>query len=228
MDDVMDQDSASTELPLLPMSHFFLFECHRPYYAYFEVGHAFWDFFEATMYRAITATVKDALAKEIDLAHFEEIAAQKTCFAKIPIAAVCLRYQHPEKIAPWAEFADLFGRWHQMYNDFFDWRKDLEFQTRTYFLSEADRRRQQGESVTEWFLHTGLDWGRQTLNSWMAQLKSRAVSLDSPELMAYLGEREALLLERCEAVRLGLQTISQLLAALEEDADRRGSLGDKL
>jgi hypothetical protein len=215
IDDVMDRDNASFELALLPMLHFFLFECHRPYFAHFQVGHAFWDFFEATMFKGATVTVQDAVVQGIDLGHFEQITARKTCFAKIPIAAVCYKNDRPDLIAPWAEFVDLFGCWHQMYNDLFDWRRDLEFQIRTYFLSEADRRRQPSESVTEWFLREGFDWGRQTLISWMVQLKSRSADLGCPDLTAYLDEREALLLERCESVVLGLHALDQFLTTLK-------------
>jgi hypothetical protein len=214
IDDAMDKDNTSFELALLPMVHFFLYECHRPYYAHFTVGHAFWDSFEETMLKGVTVTAQDAVVQDIGLEHFEQITARKTCFVKIPIAAVCFRYERPDLIVPWAAFADQFGRWHQMYNDFFDWRKDLEFKTRTYFLSEADRRRRANESVTGWVLREGFDWGRQVLISWMVQLKSRGAELDCPALTAYLDKREALLLERCQTVAPILQTWNQLLTGL--------------
>jgi hypothetical protein len=220
IDDAMDQDNADFELELLPMLHFYLFECHRPYYAHFEVGHAFWDFFEATMFRGVTVTVQDAALQDIDLEHFERITARKTCFAKIPLAAVCYKCGRSDLIPRWAGFVDLFGRWHQMYNDLFDWRRDLESQTRTYFLSEADRRRQQDESVTKWVLREGFDWGTRVLISWMAQLKSCGAVLNCPDMATYLDECEALLLERCETTALGLCSIDQLLTEIERARTR--------
>ena len=106
-----------------------------------------------------------------------------------------------------------------MHNDLFDWRKDLEFQTRTYFLSEGDRRRQPSESITEWFVREGFDWGRQTLVSWMVQLRAQGADLDCPDLMAYLDEREALLREKCESVVPGLRSLGQLLETLKQSAE---------
>jgi hypothetical protein len=52
------------------------------------------------------------------------------------------------------------------------------------------------------------------LNTWMAELKEMAQDLQSPELRAYLEERETLSLERQAQVTVGFQNMARLLAAL--------------
>jgi hypothetical protein len=178
--------------------------------------HPFWDRFAATWYASAEVTIKDARAETIDCDHFVQVTAQKTGAVKIPITAVCHRYERPDLIAPWAQLVDLYGCWHQMYNDLFDWRKDLELQTHTYFLSEAGRRKAVAESVTDWVIREGFAWGIETLATWMAQLKDMSKGLDNPDVLAYLDAREALLSEEHKKIAPGLQSAAQLLAVLRQ------------
>jgi hypothetical protein len=215
IDNVMDGHT-TIEPQLLPVLSFFYTEFQRPYQRYFAAEHPFWDRFTTLWYASAQVTLQDACAAQIDRDHFLRVTAQKTCAVKIPVEAVCYRYERPDRIAPWAAFIDLFGCWHQMDNDLFDWRRDLELQTRTYFLSEAERRKEPGESVADWVIREGFAWGVEVLASWMAQLQEMGEELDTPGLSAYLKAREAMSSARQETVTAGLHAAAQLLAVLRQ------------
>jgi hypothetical protein len=220
IDNVMD-GHATVEPRLLPALGFFHTQFQVPYQRYFEHGHPFWQFFASVWFASADATIRDAGSTEIDREQFMRVAAQKTCAVKIPLAAVCFRCRRPDLIAPWSQFVDLFGCWHQMLNDLFDWRRDMEHDTPTYFLSEAGRRRgaaEQGsaESVAGWVMREGFEWGMDVLQAWLVELKALADNLGSPALAAYLNTREAMLLERRKQVDAGLQGMKSLLAVLQK------------
>ncbi|KPL22561.1 MAG: hypothetical protein AMJ93_06925 [Anaerolineae bacterium SM23_84] len=217
IDNLMD-GHATIELQILPALNFFYTEFQRPYQRYFAHEHPFWDHFTATWYASAEVTIRDARAETIDRDHFVQVTARKTCAVKIPVAAVCYRYERPDLIPPWAQLVDLFGCWHQMYNDLFDWRQDLERETHTYFLSEAERRKKPAESVTDWVIREGFAWGIETLAAWMAQLQAMSDELGSPDALAYLKTREAMLSERQKIVVAGLQSAAQLLTLLRQAA----------
>jgi hypothetical protein len=222
IDNLMDGHS-TVELQALPLLNFFYAEFQRPYQRYFAHMHPFWGHFTATWYASAEVTIRDAQAPSIDRDHFIRVTAQKTCAVKIPIAAVCFRYERPDVFSRWARLVDLFGCWHQMGNDIFDWRKDMEAQTETYFLSEAQRRKDPGESVADWFIREGFAWGVATCAEWMAELQSLAGELDSPDLLAYLKTREGMLSDRQKTVVGGLEGAAQLLALLRQAAATRSS-----
>ena len=64
---------------------------------------------------------------------FNEIAAQKTCAAKIPLAAVCYKYGRTDVLPAWSRFLERYGWWGQMLNDTFDWLKDSQNNGRNVF-----------------------------------------------------------------------------------------------
>jgi hypothetical protein len=134
MDNLMDGHT-DVELKLLPALSFFHTRFQSPYQRYFEHAHPFWDFFNTVWLHSAEVTMKDASLLDIDRTKFMQVTSQKTCAMKIPLAAVCYRYGLVDLITPWAEFVDLFGCWHQMWDDLFDWLKDLNSETNTYFLS---------------------------------------------------------------------------------------------
>lgn len=214
IDNLMDGD-ATVETNLLPALNIFHSQFQLPYQRYFEHDHPFWEFFCTVWFASADVTMQDASLTDIDRAHFTRVAAQKTCAVKIPLAAVCYRYDHPELVSPWAEFVNLFGCWHQMQNDLFDWRRDMQYQTRTYFLSEAERQKRSDETVAEWVVRGGFAWGVETLEVWMAKLRSLARRLASPDLGTYLEARESMMRKREEEVRHGLQNVAKLLALFE-------------
>jgi hypothetical protein len=211
IDNIMD-GHATVELKLLPALGFFHTQFQAAYQPYFKHDHPFWDFFTTVWFHSGEAAIKDASLTDIDEAQFEQVAAQKVCAAKIPLAAVCYRHERRDLIEPWARFVDLFGYWHQLFNDLFDWHKDYTRQTQTYFLSEAGRQRHVGEPVAGWVAREGFEWAIEKLQTRMSTLKRLAGDLQSPDLTAYLDTREAMLLKQKGEVAEGLQSIAKLMS----------------
>lgn len=207
--------NATVELNLLPALGLFHTQFQTPYQRYFEHDHPFWELFTSVWFTSADVTMVDASLTEVDRTQFMQVAAQKTCAVKIPMAAVCYRYEQPGLITPWAEFVELFGCWHQMRNDLFDWRRDLRNQARTYFLSEAERRKRPAETVAEWVVRDGFAWGLNNLEAWMSELKALARDLKSPELGAYLDLRDTMMGKQKEEVMDGLQNVAKLFALFE-------------
>jgi hypothetical protein len=156
----------------------------------------------------------DASLQGSNEALFRQVAAQKVCAARIPVAAVCYRNERPDLIGAWFPVVDLLGCWHQMLNDLLDWRKDMGHHNQTYFLSEAGRRKAEDEPVAAWVIREGFAWGCDLLHAWMAELKERAQHLPSADLLAYLEARDALFSEREAQIQAGFQNVARLLAAL--------------
>ena len=218
VDNLMD-GHATIERDVLPALHVFGAEFQRTYQGYFGSDHPFWQLFTQTWFHSAEVTLKDAGAVEIDREHFVAVTARKTEAVKIPIAAVCHRYERPGLIEVWREIVDLFGCWHQMSNDLFDWRKDLELGTPTYFLSEAARRGEPGEAVIGWVARERFGWAMQTLDDWMEELKGKARVIESPDLGDYLTMRESMLRERAHELAPGLQSATGLFGLLRNTSD---------
>ena len=210
IDNVMD-DRAETEIELLPATNFFHTRFQLAYQKYFDHNHPFWEYFTAIWLQSGQAAMEDITLAEIDEAQFRQISAQKVCAAKIPIAAVCYRNNRPDAIEPWAAFVDLFGCWHQMHNDLFDWHKDSTNQAVTYFLSEANRRKSTGQPLIFWVAEEGFDWGIEMLQGWMSEMKVMAKQLQSQELNDYLETRDSMLVEQQAEVRKGLDSLMSLV-----------------
>jgi hypothetical protein len=209
VDNLMDEGGLE-ERRLLPAAHFFLCQSQLAYYPYFDAHHDFWRIFLKTLVQAGETAMRDANTADIDLQTFQHISAQKVCGAKIPVAAVASHHQRPALIEPWSRFVDLFGCWHQMTDDLFDWHKDLRLGSPTYFLSEA--RRQAGEkNIPAWVLNEGFNWGCNQLSHWFVELRKMAQQLQSTPLLAYLDIREELFQKQEADARKGLKSLSQLL-----------------
>jgi hypothetical protein len=163
-------------------------------------------------FHSADVTSQDANLYDLDAVQFEQVAARKTCAAKIPLAAVAYRYDRPDLIEPWSHFVDRFGAWHQLFNDLFDWHRDAVQPACTYFLSEAERRREPEEPVAAWVAREGFAWAIDKLRAWLAGLKGLATPLQSPDLLTYLDLREKRLNERQKAVEGGLKDLARLLA----------------
>lgn len=210
-DNLMD-GHATVELQLLPALNFFQTQFQAAYQPWFAAGHPFWDFFRATWFHSAEVTLQDALLTEIDAVQFEQIAAQKTSAAKIPLAAVCHRYGQLDRLEPWSRLVDLLGCWHQFLNDLFGWHRDHERRTVTYFLSEAERRRRPDEPVLGWVVREGFDWGMAQAEGWMSALQALAQELNSRELIAYLEAREEMLQRQAAEASAGLAALGKLAA----------------
>lgn len=217
LDNVMDGHSvageaggAIPEFRLLPAAGFFHTQFQTPYQRYFESGHPFWEAFRRLWFDAAEVTARDASLAEVRRADFDRYAARKVCAAIIPLAAVCYRYERPDRLAAWARFVEAFGAWHQMWNDVFDWSKDLRHGTRTYFLSEAARRRRPDETPAAWVVREGFAWGLADLEARLAEAAALAEALDSPDLRAYLDRRAARLRQQQADVAPGLEALVKL------------------
>lgn len=211
MDNLMD-GQPTVELKLLPTLNFFQTQFQAAYQPYFAAEHPFWPFFKTTWFHSAEVTVQDALLTDLNLIQFEQIAAQKTCAAKIPLAAVCYHYDRPDLIAAWSRWLDLFGCWHQLLNDCFGWSRDEANHIQTYFLAEATRRKQPNEPFAGWVAREGFAWAIETAQGWLLTLKELAQALHSPDLLAYLETREAMLRQQVVEVSAGLETLRRITA----------------
>jgi hypothetical protein len=212
VDNIMDKDGQE-EISLLPSAHFFLCKSQFAYYPYFPADHPFWHDFLITLVTAGETAMRDAETAEIDLKTFTEVSAQKVCGAKIPLAAVAYHHEQTNLIGPWSEFVELFGRWHQMTDDLFDWHKDLQLGNPTYFLSEAKRQSGQ-DNIAGWVIDLGFEWGCRQLAHWLADLHKMAQQLQSPSIVTYLKLREQLLQQQESDARTGLKGLAKLLTII--------------
>lgn len=214
IDNLMDGDT-DTSASLLPALNFFHSQFQHSYYHYFSSEHPFWNLFNQVWFRSGESAMEDAYQTDIDFARFQQIAAQKICAVKIPIAAICYYHQQPELIKPWSIFVDLLGCWHQMSNDLFDWVKDSANQSKTYFLCEAARQKLPQESLTTWVMRYGFNWACELLQAWMAELQEQAIALHNPELHNYLIQREQMFFHKQDKVMAGFRSMNHLLNILE-------------
>ncbi len=203
------------ELGLLPALAFFHNQFQTAYQPLFPAAHPFWPVFETVWFTAADAVIQDAARPQLDLARFEQFAAQKVSPAKIPLAAVCHATNRLDLFDPWAAFVDGFGRWHQFHNDMFDWHKDHTHDTPSYFLSQAGQRRRDGESLTGWVAREGFAWGLDLLYQWLAELQLSARELASPPVLAYLAQRRAMLAEEQAQAEAGLRLLGRIAAMAE-------------
>ena len=209
IDNLMDEQSTN-EKELLPALGFFHTEFQRPYQKYFQEGHPFWDFFAATWFHSADVTMKDSRTMDLDRQQFIQVAAQKICAIKIPLAAVCYVHSRPDLITAWTSFVDVFGCWHQMSNDLFHWHEDFSIGTPSYFLAEATRQKQAEESVHDWVTREGFAWGSGALDAWMQELQLRATELQSRDLSDYLTFRDELLHRDVEETQEALHLAANL------------------
>ena len=200
----------TVELELLPLLGIFHTHFQMPYQKYFDYTHPFWEFFSVTWFHSADVTIMDTKSLQQDQTQFMEIAAQKICAIKIPLAAVAYYYNHPELIRPWSQLVDDFGRWHQMCSDLFHWHEDLSQGVTTYFLSEAQKRKNTNESLADWVLREGFQWGMEVLDNWMTNVQSKACQLNNDDLINYLTYRQASTWKSGQEVLTALQSASKI------------------
>jgi len=210
-----EMDAAPPPPPeLLPALIVLHAEFQHAYQRYFPHEHPFWEALLSASYEAAETASIDARVRQIDRTEFLRVSSRKIAGAKVPIAAVCHHYREPGLIEPWTMLVQALGRWHQMRNDIFDWRRDLERGTATYFLSEASRRGVPAGSVTEWVIAEGLGWARGELDVWMEDLLAAARSLDSVPLSTYLGQRRRTLENDWRALNATFASLRRLASLL--------------
>ena len=178
------------ELRLLPALGFFHAQFQSPYQRYFPSDSPFWKFFHSTWVSMAEATFKDATTPNFSAAEFTAFAARKSAGVKIPLAAVCFRYDRTDLLDRWCSFYDRLACWNQMLNDLLGWQKDSSGGISTFLLSEARRSKRSRESETGWMVRRGFAWACGLLRSWMQELQTLASALHSSDLEAYLRYRE--------------------------------------
>jgi hypothetical protein len=213
IDNIMDNDALADQ-SLLPALSFFHVNLQTPMQRYFDAGHPFWDFYLSTWLRCADVTIIDCGKASFGPEDFSSIAAKKTSAAKIALAAVCHRYGRTDLLPAWVAFHDVLGCWHQMWNDIRDWAGDERNGIVTYFLSEGRRRKRPGETIGEWVVREGYDWGLAVLDDWMREMKDQAVALGSPDLGEYLAQRDVFERNLREKIQLGLKNLGRLFEAV--------------
>jgi hypothetical protein len=211
LDDAMDE-RGERALRLLPTTAFLHHRFEAPYRARFPAGHAFWALFRDVWSRSAEASALDAMPGEVTLERFCQVSARKVCAALIPVAAVF----HARAGAPppdaWVAFIQRLARAHQMDNDMGDWGRDLARGGTTYFLSEGRRRGATADDMGLWVADEGYAWGEGLLREWSQELQDAARGLGSASLVAWLTERDRVLVARGEQVRAGLAAVARLAA----------------
>ena len=219
MDNLMD-NHFTNELSILPLLNVFQVEFYSAYQPFFSSEHPFWNAFKDVWYTSAEVTIQDSHLATIDEDQFVKIAAQKTSAVKIPLTAVCHRYNRLEKLEPWFQFIDRFSCWHQLFNDTFDWRKDLNNQTTTYFISEAKRQTENSDSITNWIVEEGLEWSFNLLAQWMNELKQMSQFMASEQLQQYLLIREQIMFDQQEEAKKGFKQAQKLLNVFNQASQR--------
>jgi hypothetical protein len=218
LDDLMDGESLPPA-PVLPAMIVLHTEFQQTYGRLFPAEHPFWVSFTRYSFDAAETASADAALDSVDLDRFLLISARKIAGAKIPLAAVAHRNGRMNELEHWSEMVDLLGRWHQMRNDVQGWVTDIQKGRATYFLSEADRRSANGESVPQWMAREGLAWASGELDTWMDELLAAAGGLSSLGLTTYLEKRRDAAAAESRQMAADLASLNRLALAL---APRQG------
>lgn len=208
LDNLMDGHS-SGDLKLLPAAAFFHTEFTRVYQQYFSPDHPFWLLFRKAWMRANEATARGACTTEFGPDEFSAITVAKIAAADIPLAAAAYHMERPDLLPLWLEFCERLARWFQMMDDLFDWRRDLRAGHGSYLLSEARRRKESQESLEEWMLREGVDWGMDQLQSGLRELGARVCALHSDDAERFLLERGQRLEQDRAELSAGLKALLQ-------------------
>ena len=165
------------------------------------------------------------MQRSVGFAEFERVSSRKFSAASIPVAATCHHYGRADLVPAWLDLVDGLGRWSQMVDDILDWHQDRSLGRATYFLTEGERQTRREESLEEWILREGCDWGFDLLNEWMDRLQKSAVQLGSPGLMEYLAGRKAWAAEQHSTLRNGLAELARLAGILGHAMRTKSSCG---
>jgi hypothetical protein len=220
VDNAFDADTEDRGIRLLPAASFLHTEFQLPYQQLFTFDHPFWETFTSAWTRAAEAALVDRLMGDPDVDLFESAAARKTTAAIIPVAAALYVGGEPHRIPTWVRFIDSFGRWHQLENDFFGWRKDQQHGNPNLVVGEALRR---GRDPDDWFLKEGFEWGAELLSRYANEVATDARMLACPELLAYLEARLSAHRARLDSLRRGisqqvrLESLLRTIGSIRDD-----------
>ncbi len=210
IDNVMDE-SGHCERNLLPILAYLHSQFQSVPFRYFEYNHGFWEYFDRQWSKSAEASLQDSELDEINEAAFIHIASKKVCAGKIPMMAVIMKSGHKSLPANWERLFDLMSCWHQMYNDLLDWKRDLEIDNITWFLTEAKNRTHPNETILSWVMKEGFEWGAGRLKNWMKEMDRLAVAIGNKDLETYITFRDAYFDEKVNNVLDGFQQINKLM-----------------
>jgi hypothetical protein len=215
IDDLVDGDrDLELERKILPVAGYFLSEFQFGYQKHFSAEHEFWQVFRRLWTASTVSSAEDAMQRSVGFAEFERVSSRKFSAAGIPVAATCHHYGRADLAPAWLDLVDGLGRWSQMVDDILDWHQDRGLGRATYFLTEGERQRRREESLEEWILREGCDWGFDLLNEWMNRLQESSAQLGNPGLMEYLAGRKAWAAEQHSTLRNGLAELARLAGIL--------------
>ena len=214
LDNVMDGHE-TCEKELLPLSAFFHAEFQSVYQRYFDVSHPFWSSFHSLWLQTADVVVREAQLTTMDFKNFWEIAANKLSAAKIPLVAVHHQLGGRTDLARWLAFCDELAAWWQFLDDLMDWYIDDQRRACTYFLCEAERRKDPGEPTLRWVLREGFEWGVETLEQWREGLKRLAHGLGSEDALNFFEDHSAMLMEGARNLLPGMRALQEVALAME-------------
>jgi hypothetical protein len=206
IDNVADGHPRS-EATLLPALAFFHTEFASVYNEYFAPDHVFWDFFKRAWFRTHEAALCGSFAQRFSPHEFLNISAEKLTAAHIPVCAAAWRANRSDLIPVWLDFCGQLARFFQMMDDLFDWNRDLLAGQGSYFLTEADLRRNDRETVHEWVLREGFQWGTEQLRCQLQDLLQTALDLQSPDAIAFIAHTRKQLTDTHEEIAKGLSRL---------------------
>jgi hypothetical protein len=213
IDKAMDGDDLA-EPRLLPAAAALHARFQGAFQELFPAQHPFWPSFYRTWSFAADVTVRDRFLQSVSESDFEHVSARKFSAAKIPLTAVAWHIDRFNETGSWFDFVDRLGRWFQLNNDFFDWRRDQLNDARTLVLSDAERRRRSDESTLSWFAREGIAQWVNRLRADMSELRTQSAALHSPALVRYLTRREQILEDRLAAATTGAVVLQAVASAV--------------
>jgi hypothetical protein len=214
LDNISD-GHAMGDLFLLPMAALFHANFQSAYSAWFEPRSPFWKYFNELWIGMADATVENSRARTFSEAEFVAVSARKIAAVKIPVAAVCSRYDRPGLLGPWLDFYDRFACSHEMLDDLCDWHSDMEAGRSSFLLSEAASRKAPGESIEAYLVRAGLAAGYDKMVGWLGEASRLARALDSELLESFLRYRSDRVESFWNSLQPSLQQLDKLARVLE-------------
>ena len=190
----------------------------RAYRKYFGPAHPFWRFTEAVLAQTADAVAGEFTTTDFDQQAFVNFSARKALPALIPLLAVAHRYDALE-YEQWRHWLFLFLRWHQMHDDLLDWNADLQSNTPTFLLAEAQRRKLPDESVAEWMGREGYSFSKSLMDTWFNETLVATEQLESAPLLEYVRNRQQSA-EAYFAQQFAMAEIAGKLVAAAQSASR--------
>ena len=138
-DEVMD--SSSYKGHLLPLSSKFYYEFIKRYHSLFKSYSLFWKYFELYIHQWSYSVLWERMHHREKISLYNDndliLLSRKTAGIKIPFAALCLIANKEQYIQKFSDMVDYDQIVYQFYDDWRDWRKDLQEGNYTYVLVEA-------------------------------------------------------------------------------------------